>query len=66
MKGTLWLFRTKDYIRREGCKECFYIQKVVLFFEGKSFPQFKICWHTMAERKRLCNKYDNTQLELIA
>jgi hypothetical protein len=42
MKGTLWLFRTKDYICREGCKEGFYIRKAVLFIEGKSSPQFKM------------------------
>ena len=34
------LFRKKDYIRREGCKEGFYIRKVVLFIEGKFYPQF--------------------------
>jgi hypothetical protein len=43
-----WLFRTKDYIRREGYKEgCFYIRKMVLFIEGIVIipPIQDVCWY---------------------
>ena len=39
----LRMFRKKDNIRREGCKEGFYILNVVLFIEGTLFyPQWTL------------------------